>query len=59
MKPARPDDLPKAVHEGTMMVGDIEVRTYQLGDGRRVIHADDFHRLLSKLGLDLDQSGTR
>lgn len=59
MKPARPGDLPKATHEGVMKIGDLEVRIYRLDDGRNVIHADDFHRLLAKLGLDLDQSGTR
>lgn len=51
MKPARPEDIPRATHEGTMTVMGVKLRTYRLDDGRTVIHADDFHRLLEEMGL--------
>jgi hypothetical protein len=43
MKPARPDDIPRATHEGVMELLGMKLRTYRLDDGRTVIHADDFH----------------
>ena len=46
MKPARPDDIPQATHESVQTILGVEIRTYVLDDGRRVIHADDFHNLL-------------
>lgn len=51
MKPARPIDVPKATHEGKSTILGVEVRTYRLDDGRAVIHADDFHKLLEVMGL--------
>ncbi len=50
-KPARPEDMPKATHEGKSTFLGIEVRTYRLDDGRSVIHADDFRKILSALGI--------
>ena len=32
------EGLPKATHQGKMLVGDIELDCYVLEDGRRVIH---------------------
>ncbi len=52
MKPAREEDIPKATHEGKMMILGIEVRTYRLDDGRAVIHAEDFCKLLEAMDLD-------
>ena len=52
MKPAREEDIPKATHQGTTTIMGIEVRTYRLDDGRSIIHADDFHKLLEAMGLD-------
>jgi hypothetical protein len=52
LKAARPEDLPKATHEGKSVILGIEVRTYRLDDGRAVIHADDFHKILEAMGLD-------
>lgn len=51
LKPARPDDIPKATHEGKLSILGIELRTYRLDDGRTVIHADDFHRLMAAMGF--------
>ncbi len=50
-KPARPEDLPKTTHEGKTTIFGIEVRTYRLDDGRAVIHADDFHKLIEAVGF--------
>ena len=48
MKPARGEqDLPQATHEGVMTILGVQLRTYRLDDGRTVIHADDFHRLMA------------
>lgn len=30
-----------ATHEGWLQIGDIQIRCYQLNDGRRVLSADD------------------
>lgn len=48
-KLARPEDLPKATHEGKTTIMGVEVRTYRLDDGRSIIDADDFEALLEKL----------
>lgn len=52
MKPARPDDIPTATHEGKTTVLGVDLRTYRLDDGRSVIHADDFRKLMVVLGFD-------
>lgn len=52
-KPAREEDLPKVISEGTATYAGVEVRTYVLDDGRRIIHADDFHKLMEVMGLSL------
>ena len=54
-KPARLGDLPKATHEGKSTILGVEVRTYKLDDGRAVIHADDFHKLLEVMGITADE----
>lgn len=46
MKPARPGDIPQVVHEGTQEIMGVTLRTYVLDDGRRIINADDFHKLM-------------
>lgn len=51
MKPARPDDIPKATYESVQTIFGVEVRTYVLDDGRRIINADDLHRLMAAMGL--------
>lgn len=51
MKPARPEDVPQATHEGVTEMFGVRVRTYRLDDGRSVIHADDFHKLLEAMGM--------
>jgi hypothetical protein len=51
MKPSREEDIPKATHEGTQTIMGVEVRTYRLDDGRTIINADDFHKLLAAMGL--------
>ena len=52
LKPARPEDIPVATHEGTMTIMGVTLRTYRLDDGRTLIHADDFHRLMKVMGFD-------
>jgi hypothetical protein len=47
MKPARPEDLPQVVHEGEQELLGVKLRTYVLDDGRRIIDADDFHKLMA------------
>lgn len=37
-KPPPPTDLPKATHQGKMIVGEVELDCYVLADGRRLIH---------------------
>lgn len=46
MKPARPEDIPQATHEGTLDVLGFKLRTYRLDDGRTVIHAEDFEKFM-------------
>lgn len=53
-KPARPEDIPQATHEGKTTIMGVELRTYRLDDGRSVIHADDFHKLLDVMGFGID-----
>jgi hypothetical protein len=45
------DDLPKATHESVQYYYGIAIRTYVLDDGRRIINADDFHKLMDTMGL--------
>jgi hypothetical protein len=52
MKPAREIDIPKATHESVQTILGVELRTYVLDDGRRIINAEDFHKLLAVMGLD-------
>lgn len=54
MKPARPEDIPQATHEGTLELLGLKLRTYRLDDGRTVIHADDFHELMAAMGFGDD-----
>lgn len=55
MKAARPIDIPQATHEGKTTILGVEVRSYRLDDGRAVIHADDFHKILEVMGLGPDE----
>lgn len=52
MKPATPEDIPSATHEGVWKLGDMDIRVYRLDDGRTLIHADDFEKVLQWLGVD-------
>ena len=52
MKSARPDDIPKATHEGTSTFFRVTIHTYQLNNGHQIIHTDDFHKLLEAIGID-------
>lgn len=47
MKLARPEDIPTATHSGIWKIGDMEIRVHRLDDGRRVIAADDFKKVLA------------
>lgn len=50
MKPARPEDIPKATHESVQEFFGVKVRSYVLDDGRRIINAEDFHKLMAVMG---------
>lgn len=52
LKPARPEDIPFATHESEMELLGVKVRVYHLDDGRRVIDADDFHKLMEAMGMN-------
>lgn len=52
-KPARPEDIPKSTHESEQEFFGVKVRTYVLDDGRRIINADDFHKLMAAMGLEI------
>ena len=52
MKPARPEDIPQATHESVQEFFGVKVRTYVLDDGRRIINAEDFHKLMATMGLE-------
>jgi hypothetical protein len=55
VKAARPEDIPFATHESVQEIMGVRVRFYVLDDGRRIINADDFHKLLETMGLsDVD-----
>lgn len=48
------DDLPKVVHEGTLKIGDVEVKVHHLDDGRRVIASEDMAKVMLWLAGDSD-----
>lgn len=52
------NDIPKAVHESKLTLLGMEVRVYVLDDGRRIIHAEDFHELLRLLNKDSDDENS-
>lgn len=41
------DDLPTAMIEGELTICGVTLRTYVLDDGRRILNADDVHRLFA------------
>lgn len=51
LKPARPEDIPVATHESVQTIMGVEVRSYVLDDGRRIINAEDFGKLMAVMGL--------
>jgi len=51
--PPPADGLPVATHKGMLRFGAIELRCYQLSDGRRVFNADDIHRVF---GITIKQA---
>lgn len=52
------DDMPEAVSESIINLGAISLRVYQLDDGRRVINADDIHKLIEAIDGGVVLSGT-
>lgn len=48
------DDLPKAVWEGSFIVGGVEVKCVVLDDGRRIIEAESMEALVTDFcGFDV------
>lgn len=47
MKAARPEDLPLSTHESEMELMGVKLRLYVLDDGRRVVNAEDFAKLMN------------
>ena len=41
------DEIPWATHSGVLRVGDLELRCYQLSDGRRILNAEDVEAFFS------------
>lgn len=41
------DGIPHATHSGVLKLGTVELKVYQLSDGRRIIDAADLAALLS------------
>lgn len=41
------DELPKAISESVIKIGNCELRVYVLDDGRRIINAEDIENLFS------------
>ena len=39
------DNLPQSINTATLTVFGVELRVHMLDDGRRIIEADDLHRL--------------
>lgn len=37
--------MPYVTHQGTLKLDDVELRCYQLNDGRRIFDAEDIERL--------------
>ena len=54
MKPAREEDIPKATHSGVMDLLGVKARVHRLDDGRTVIEAEDFHKILEAMGITPD-----
>lgn len=52
------DDMPTVTHEGTVKIGDLEVRVLHLSNGERVIEEESFHALMDAL-FGEGQEGTR
>lgn len=51
------DDLPEVVSEGTVKLGDLEIKVLHLSNGERVIDEQSFHALLyAVFGPDEEQS---
>lgn len=38
-------DIPHATHEGTISLGDFQLRCYKLSDGQRIVDGKDFDKL--------------
>lgn len=49
------DQIPKTISETTMEILGVELRVYVLDDGRRIINADDIHKLFAKLFANDDE----
>lgn len=52
--PADTNGLPYATHRGVLSLDGQELRCFQLNDGRRILHAEDVHRVL---GLETEGGG--
>lgn len=50
-KPINEDHLPKATHQGEMEFMGQKIKTYRLDDGRAIIDAEDFNKILESMGL--------
>jgi hypothetical protein len=51
MKPAREEDIPKVTHTGIIDLLGVKARVHRLDDGRTVIEAEDFHKILEAMGI--------
>lgn len=53
MKPAREEDIPKVTHTGVMDLLGVKARVHRLDNGRTVIEAEDFEKILEAMGITL------
>ena len=51
---ARLEALPRATHEGTLTIGDLVLRVYQLDNGERVIDAADVESFVALITSDVE-----
>lgn len=44
-------DVPVATHHGVLDIAGVKLNCYRLDDGRAIVDADDFARLMEELGM--------
>lgn len=50
--------IPTVVKEGTMRIGDMDIRVYVLDNGERIIPKEDAEKIFAALGITWEEAGT-